>query len=555
MRLFANRPALLLFVACLVYMPSFFCGFIWDDDLHVTNNIITGPGGLAKSWLSKDQPNYWPVTWTFFWAEWRLGGGHPAIFHAANVLLHAATVLVLYRSLLILKPELAFGSALLFCLHPVNVESVTWITQQKTLLSGLFCMVSLYLYLLWIRTPRWTLYWGSLASFAVSLLAKSATVPFPVALLVVLLAWAKVPVGAIVRQLTPFFVLAAAQSLTEIYFQTFQSIGDYSIRNDSMLSRLAVSGWAYWHYIYKAIIPINLCFVYPKWKVDAHNILHWIPTAGLGVILLGCLIAWRHDRRLVPTCIFWYGLFLLPVAGFINVFFFRYAFTADHYQYLSLMAGSVLLAAGWRRLASHLGRAGRISGVSLVCLLGLLTCLRQFAYLDPVVLWRDTINTNPTSALAYASLGRELSLNPRSRLEAAKLLQMAIQYDPNSHEAYNNLGNLRLIEGRTTDSIALFSKASHLMPRMIQPRRNLAVALDAAGRHQEALTALNMALEQEPQNYSTYQALIAVHSAAGETSAAIRLVQHGLSLFPGDQWMLKKKAQLSDGITTSGKPR
>src|SRR5262249_24810345 len=116
----------------LIYLPALWSGFIWDDGLLVTSNrLVQAPDGLYRIWLTTEPVDYWPITNSSFWLEWRLWGLHPTGYHVTNVLLHVVAVLLIWRVLNKLSIPGAFLAALLFAVHPVNVESVTWIAQRK----------------------------------------------------------------------------------------------------------------------------------------------------------------------------------------------------------------------------------------------------------------------------------------------------------------------------------------------------------------------------------------------------------------------------------------
>src|SRR5271157_5972731 len=143
--------ATLVVAVFLVYQPAWQGGFIWDDDLHLLNNPVLKPGGLAKVWVPGGYINYWPLTFTVYWLEFLMWGLNPAGFHAVNIAVHAISALLLWRILLLLRVPAALFVAALFGLHPVNVESVAWIAQLKGLLAVMLGLVSVLLFLSYER--------------------------------------------------------------------------------------------------------------------------------------------------------------------------------------------------------------------------------------------------------------------------------------------------------------------------------------------------------------------------------------------------------------------
>ncbi len=146
--------AAIALVTWVVYTPSMQGGFIIDDsDLLTKNLLIHSPNGLQRLWFSAEPQDYWPVTSTMFWFEWRLWGLNPIGYHLANVAIHIAASLLLWRLLDRLAIPGAFLAAFLFAVHPVNVESVAWIAQQKNVLAMLFYLLAILCYLRAFPTP------------------------------------------------------------------------------------------------------------------------------------------------------------------------------------------------------------------------------------------------------------------------------------------------------------------------------------------------------------------------------------------------------------------
>ncbi len=139
---------LLVILTALAYAPALHAGFIWDDDNFLTQNpSIKAADGLRRFWLTTQSSDYWPLTSTTMWVEWRIWGMNAAGYHVTNVVLHIAESLLLWAVLKRLGIPGAFLGALFFALHPVNVESVAWITQRKNLVAMLFFLLSVFCFL------------------------------------------------------------------------------------------------------------------------------------------------------------------------------------------------------------------------------------------------------------------------------------------------------------------------------------------------------------------------------------------------------------------------
>ena len=364
---------LLVGAVIIAYQPVWHAGFIWDDDTFFVNNpLIKQANGLYQFWFTTKAPDYFPLTSTTLWLEWRLWGMNPLGYHAVNVLLHALSTVLIWRVLARLKIPGAWLAAALFAVHPVNVESVAWITERKNTLAMLFYVMSLLFYLRFEDTNRWRLYGIALGSFVLALLSKTAVVPLPIVLLG-LAWWQRNRVSSRdVRLVLPFFGVAILMGLITVWFQSHIAIGSEVVRADNIWSRLAVAGCAVWFYLYKALLPVNLIFVYPKWQIDATNLLSYVP--GL-LVLAVAVVLWHYRKGWGKAWLFGLGYFvvmLLPVLGFINIYFMRYSLVADHWQYFSIIGPIGLAAAGITWASGRLGKKNvfLVPAFSVILLLG-----------------------------------------------------------------------------------------------------------------------------------------------------------------------------------------
>jgi protein O-mannosyl-transferase len=534
---------LLIFAAVFVaYLPALNGGVLWDDLGHITLPELRSFEGLWRIWTEVGATQqYYPMLHSAFWLEHRLWGDSMAGYHLANVALHSAAAFLLVLILRTLNVSGALLAGLIFALHPVAVESVAWISEQKNTLSAVFYLASAYLYLRDRRfpPPRSSRYWLAFVLFICALLSKTVTATLPAALLVVVwwrdgrLDWRRH-----VLPLIPWFAVAAFAGAFTIWFE-HNVIGARGAQFAlSFIERLLLSGRVIWFYLGKIFWPTNLNFMYPRWTIDASVPWQYLyPIAAVALaIALGAFArrppafappsptaaafakapadrrslggGWSAGRRgPLAGYLFFVGT-LVPVLGFVNVFPFVFSYVADHFQYLAALGVIVPFASVLAMSTERLGPAlQRIFAAALVVVLGLLTWNRSAVYRDAETLYRDVIARNPASWMAYLNLGTELA--SRNRLvESIDAYEAALRVRPDYTEARNNLvlAHMKLgdaaaaVPGRIDASVSHYQSVLRLEPDHFRAHYNLGtVLMDLPERHAEAITHLEAAVRKQPQ--------------------------------------------------------
>ena len=343
--------ALIVVLTCVAYLPAMQGGFIWDDDELVTDNaLVHAPDGLYRLWFTDQPIDYWPLTYTSFWFEWRLWGMHPTGYHVTNVLLHIAAAFLIWAILHRLSIPGAFLAALLFAVHPVNVESVAWIAQRKNTLAIVFFLLSILWYLSAeerrAKFSNWLWYGLSLLAFLLAMLSKGSVAILPVLLLGIV--WwqrRRITIADLLRTM-PFFAVAIILAAVNVWFQKHGA--DAVFREANFAQRLSGAVAAVWFYLGKALAPINLIFVYPQWSIETNNLLWWLPP--IAAAMVTALLWLRRNSPCGRAILFAWGFFcvaLAPVMGFTDVYFMKYSLVADHYEHIAIIAVVALAAAGW----------------------------------------------------------------------------------------------------------------------------------------------------------------------------------------------------------------
>ncbi|MBI5769328.1 MAG: tetratricopeptide repeat protein [Verrucomicrobia bacterium] len=542
-RRFGVMVALVAVAVAVTYQPVWTAGFIWDDDQLVTANpLIKSPGGLGDFWFTTKAHDYWPVVSTSFWIEWRLWGLNAAGYHLTNLGLHAIAAVLIGWILRRLKIPGAEIAAVLFAVHPVNVESVAWIAQRKNTLSMVFYLLSIagYVRAEEARGPaagrwgppdaRWW-YGLSFAAFALAMLSKGSVAMLPVVLLIVI-GWRRPVEWGDAWRLAPFAGLAAGLAKVNIWFQT-HGWEEVVIRTAGWAERVAGAGAAFWFYLSKALWPANLMFIYPQWRIDPASPAWWLPlgAAVAGLAGLVWLVARGRARALFFAYVY-FGVALVPAVGLVDVYFMKYSLVADHYQHLALAGIVALGAAAWSRWHERAGdgvrwlaRAGL--GAAVVAL-GAQTWRTARTYRDGETIYRATLERNPDCWLAHNNLGALLKDTHRD--EAVGHFQAALRLKPDYAEAHGNLGHVRETQGDLPAALAHYEAAVKLGPKLREARVDLGALLRRLGRLPEAIQQLETAVRLNPDfvpaRYNLGNALLQAErldEAAAQYRAALRL--------------------------------
>src|SRR5947208_10830317 len=546
---------LLIALVLVAYARVFNAGFIWDDESHLTQNpCIVGPLGLKEVWTTT-RAVYYPLVLTTFWALHKVVGLTPWPYHFLNVLLQAGSAVLFWQALRQLSIRGAWLGAALWALHPVMVQSVAWVTELKNTQSCLFYLLSIFCFLKWDGARRITRlrqgYGGqarisriqdatnqgnaasnaprrqtgrrSLMLFALSLfffvlatLSKPSVVMLPVVL--VLCIWWQT--GRISRPnvlaLVPFVLISAVASVWTIFEQKFHAGAIGAEWAQTWPERFVIAGRVIWFYLAKLVWPHPLIFIYSRWQIDSSQLTAYLPLIGA---LTGLLVLWLGRAKWSHAVFFaaaYYVVSLFPVLGFFNVFFFRYSFVSDHFQYLASMGPLALAGAGivtgCSRLAvsrrfPELASTRRNSAVATTALvgvsafflfsLGLLTCRQTAIYHDVVTLYTATLTKNPSCWMAHYNLG--IALNERGKTdEAIGHYQQAIELRPVYAEAHYNLGRLLAQKGQLDGAVAHYEKALEINPADAEARNNLGVTLIGTGRVDDAIAQYEKALKVQP---------------------------------------------------------
>jgi tetratricopeptide (TPR) repeat protein len=553
----ALRSAVIVLATLFVYIPTMQADFIWDDNLLLTHfPLMHSDDALGVFWspsaaMEQHVPDFYPLTWTTLWLEWRLWGNSATGYHVANVVMHALGAVLVWLALKRLAVPGAFLAGLIFAVHPVNVASVAWVIERKNTLSILFYLLTIIAYLKFEDTSRQRWYALSLVMFVAALLSKTSVVTTP-AVLLLCVWWRRNRITwKDLARTAPFFLLAVACAYMTVQFQTANVIQGEEIRqaHENGPWRLALAGMAPWFYIYKALLPLHLLMIYPRWDINPYSAVSYLP----GVAILACLaFLWFQRRKpwakAILFALAYFLVTLFPVLGFFDMYYMTHSLVADHWQYVSIIAVIALTVAGAARLVDRTEALGRKAVVAAACVvlavLSVLTWNLGLVYKDQITLWEYNLAINPNAWMGQYNLGTtygERALASQDKQEAdrflrlaAERLEIATRLKPTYSAAFNNLGLTQMHSQRIEEAIANYRKAIEIDPSNPNPHAyaNLGIALTRQGKDDEAIGYFQRAMAIAPQFVDPVFQMGMVLARQGRTEQAVDYLSRTIAMQP-----------------------
>jgi protein O-mannosyl-transferase len=554
---------LLLFLGTLtLYYPTLHNGFVnYDDPAYLTSNFEVRQGltsrSLAWAFTSTAEANWHPLTWLSHMLDVQWFGMLPAAHHAQSVLWHALNVVLLF--LLLWQATGLLGRsavvAALFAVHPLNVESVAWVAERKTVLCAFFFLLALAAYGWYGKEPKISRYLLVALLFALGLMAKPMAIMFPFAVLLLdfwpLGRFPRTPLSKLAREKIPLLVLSAASAAITLYAQRAGgAMGSTQLLPPGIRVKNAI--YSYLRYMEKTVWPSRLAVFYPH---PEGSLAFWKVLLALTVLVAVTAVFWYfRERRYLLVGWLWFLGTLAPVIGIVQVG--RQAW-ADRYAYIPIWGLFViavwLLSEGMARIS--LSRTTQIAIATSVLLGYCATAHTQIGYWrDSYTLFTHAIQVTDANPIAEGNLGSALMEMRRPDL-AAPHLERAIQWMPSLGAAHYNLGTLLHRQNELDQALEQYQLALKYASddhEAAQTHNNLGVLLNQLGRRDEALTEFTNAIALNPYEQNSRIGRGMIEYQEGKFDGALQDFIRAAQVAPSPlavYWqgrVLEEKGQLSD---------
>lgn len=537
----------------LIYSPLFNAQFLWDDDRYVYDNVLVkNPQGLWDIWTTiQGNVNYWPMSHTAFWAIYQVFGANPLAFHSVNIVLHGINVLLLGLLLCRLGFRSAWWVALGFAFHPLQVESVAWISELKNTTCTLLALLSFHAFESFHQRPRRLYWWGiSLILFLFSMTAKTATAVMPALLILRLLREKNTLFVERLKWLLPFFICAGVMVFLFLKQEQLSHTQNYFQSDFSILQRFFIASKALWFYLLKFIVPFPLLTIYAAFNLDHGDL--WNYLALLTVLALIIALLWGGLRGFKGPLLgfgFW-GCALLPVLGFFDHLLIHIVQVADHYQYFAII-GLLLVVAegmlkwldqaqaptvnmgsmGWMKSISFRQKTTKYLGISVLAIWCLMSWAQTHHYRSQVNLWEHNLAYLPNHYFVEYNLGTYF-LNQGQYTEALSYLKASLSHDPQAIVAKLNLGITYMKLGQNEQALRELNQFIEMTQIAADGYYNRGNLFLASGKLAEALQDYNKTIELNPHYEMAYGNRALIYKQIKDTANALKDFNRAIELNP-----------------------
>ncbi|MCA9414294.1 MAG: tetratricopeptide repeat protein, partial [Candidatus Omnitrophica bacterium] len=461
----------------------------WDDDIYFTANpdIESAHGWSSQFARFTTDANVYPIVFGSFKIENALVGKNARVSHAINLVLHGLVSVSAFFLLCRWVPDwrIAFWASLLFAVHPLQVSTVAWVAERKSLLGSLFFLWALIA----ADSKKAWIVWGSLLLAGLGYLCKSPLVVFP-AILVVADLFLRPGQGR------RWALWGAHAGLATVFAWVYS--GREVSQSLSLGQRLELVPASLGHYLEKWVCPIQMLTIYPKWDLTGAPVemIGWIPI--VGVVLLMVLFRKRIDP------LEWFGVLLFaitlaPALGFVSFGYQKHSFVSDHFMYLPLLGLAIVLSFLMTRISIGRGFLFPAICLFLVLMWALVSWRQCGVWRNPVAFWQSVLHADETSWVAHENLATYLDGEGELE-EAAHHYRRAVEIDPEEPIGWINLGRNQILRGEYEEAVHSLARAIDLNVYYVEAHLFRAEAFLRMGEEQKAVDQFHSAIAVRPGN-------------------------------------------------------
>ncbi|MGB7581440.1 MAG: tetratricopeptide repeat protein [Sedimentisphaerales bacterium] len=522
----------------------------YDDDLYMKNPAVTGgitQDSIIIAFTKLYAANWHPLTWLSHMLDYRLFGLNPTGHHLVSVVIHIVNALLLLWILKNITGTMwasAFVAAV-FALHPLQVESVAWIAERKTVLSGLFWFLTMATYIHYVRKPGFGRYLVVLLVFGLCIMTKPIVITLPLVLLLLdywpldRIQWGhqqnkkarsrpdQKTIGWLIAEKTPLLAMSAILGvLTVIAQQSGGAIG--TLDKVTLDHRIANALVSYVKYIGKLVWPSDLAVFYPPSHSTLLNTTTLI-CAFLFILISAISIYIGRRKKYIAVGWLWFAGTLVPMIGLVQV---GDQAMANRYMYLPMLGLLIIIAMAGKDIIAKLPQLktiAAITGVAAVLSLLILTQMQVRHWRNSITLFEYALSVTEDNAITENSYACAL-FNEDRLDEAEQHFGNALRINPGFDTALIHLARIYLKEGRYDEAVSIYEELIKRNHKTAELYYNLAMALGIQKKYNESIKYFNKSLELNPSDPDTNKQLGITLLAAGKTNEAIRYAKRACEL-------------------------
>ncbi len=499
-------------ITFIVFSPSLKCGFTnFDDDKYITQNplVVNNSIDLKKIFTTVVTKNdYYPITMISFACNYQIGKLNPFGYHLFNLLLHIFNTLLVFMLIYIItKRNLIMASivSLFFGIHPMHVESVTWLTERKDVLFMFFFLIGMITYLRFRETRKMLWYFITIILFILSCLSKGTAVSFPAVLLLLdYLLENKLNKKMFIEKI-PFFLIGIT-FLFITYWLHITGTMRFDVDNRTIIQKVMYASYDALWYIVKFIVPANLSVFYTSPKLNELPFLFYLAPFIFMCILVIVYLYLRKEKAIIFGLLF-YFVSVVMMLQFVysggNAFI-----VADRYNYLPSV-GLIFVIAYLinKTLQKRNNYKYTVIGLTAIYIVvfSCQTYARTKVWQTSETLWNDAINKDPEGCFyGYTNRGIYYQFEKNDYSNAMHDYNKALAINPNHTPAYNNRGLIYYYQGKQELALNDFNRAIELNPNSEIAYCNRGLVYEKKGQQDLAMEEYNRIIKLYPKYYLGY---------------------------------------------------